>query len=115
MVEQNKRIKRYKKLFKRLLSETIHNAMVMYRSLQNTVSLKFGLHLYKASRKNTVLVYLILYTAVHRLNHYMKAHRRHFLEHILAAGKKRCAENMGNGAGFHLDRCFKPYHTNPNF
>jgi hypothetical protein len=45
----------------------------------------------------------------------MKAHRRHFLEHILAAGKKRCAENMGNGAGFHLDRCFKPYHTNPNF
>jgi antibiotic biosynthesis monooxygenase (ABM) superfamily enzyme len=75
LIGRQKGTKGYLKLFRRLLSAAIRNAMVMYWSIPNNKnigSLIFRCSLANALWKNTVLVLLVMYTAIYRFNYCLK-------------------------------------------
>jgi hypothetical protein len=103
-----KATKWYFELFRRLLTVAIHNAMVMYQSLPNNKnidSLNSGFHYHKASWKSTVLVFLILYVAVHQLSRHLKDSKNDISWSVFLPPERRqnlkeyvwCARNMGKG------------------
>jgi hypothetical protein len=107
LLERKKGTKWYLKLFKRLLSVAVHNAMVIYWCLPNNKKHRLtNIQAFTSTLwKSTVLEFLVLYIAVHQLNHHLKDLQNDIFWTIFQLQERRqdpienvwCAQNMGKG------------------